>query len=151
MSRLSRPEEVEQQFHHLVQDGAYAEALDLVTREGHVFPEYAQKVVYYWRMTMACRLIKKELALHLLEEALQAGHWFAGLETDPDFQLLYAEPEFERLAKLGSLHQSRAIADAVPVVKILQTDTSPPLAIAPGFAWQQCQCRGSRGALACSG
>lgn len=126
MSDLSRPEEVEQQFHHLVQDGAYAEAFDLVTREAHVFPEYAQKVIYYWRMSMACRLKKKVLALHLLEEAVQAGLWYAGLESDADFQLLYGEPEFERLAKLGMTHRSRAIANAVPVVKTLQPGTTPP-------------------------
>jgi hypothetical protein len=38
MSDLSRMEEVEQQFDHLAQVGAYAEALDLVTREAYVFP-----------------------------------------------------------------------------------------------------------------
>jgi len=31
-------EEVEQQFDHLAQAGVYAEALDLITREAHVFP-----------------------------------------------------------------------------------------------------------------
>lgn len=66
MSDTSRAEEVEQQFHHLFQTGAYAEALELVTREAHVFPEYAQKVVYSWRMTTACLLKDKEQALRLL-------------------------------------------------------------------------------------
>jgi predicted esterase len=126
MSNPSSPHEVEQQFHHLVQDGSFAEALDLVTREGYVFPDYAQKVIYYWRMTMACRLNKKDLALGLLEEAVRAGYWYAGLETDPDFQLLYGDAEFERLAQLGMEHRSRAMANAVPVVKTLIPDTKPP-------------------------
>jgi hypothetical protein len=73
MSNLSRAQEVELQFHHLAQSGAYAEALDLVTREAHVFSEHAQKVVYSWRMTMACRLNEKDLGLRLLKEAIQ--HW----------------------------------------------------------------------------
>jgi hypothetical protein len=38
MSDLSRMEEVEQQFDHLAQVGAYAEVLDRVTREAHIFP-----------------------------------------------------------------------------------------------------------------
>ena len=74
MSNLSRVEEVEQEYDHLAQSGAYAEALDLVTREAHLFPEYAQKVIYAWRMAMACRLNDKDLALRLLKEAIQAGH-----------------------------------------------------------------------------
>lgn len=122
MNTLSRAQEVEQQFHDLVQSGNYAEALDLITREAHVFSDHAQKVVYYWRMSMACRLNQKDLALHLLREAIEAGHWYAGLETDPDFQLLYSEPEFETLAKLGMEHRAQAMANAVPVVKTLKPD-----------------------------
>jgi predicted esterase len=126
MSNLSRAQEAEQQFHHLVESGAYADALDLITREAHVFSEHAQKVVYYWRMTMACRLHEKDLALRLLREAVQAGYWYAGLETDPDFQLLYGDAEFEHLAKIGMEHRARAMANAVPVMKILEPD--------PGFS-----------------
>lgn len=122
MNNLSRAHEVEQEFHHLVQAEAYAEALDLITREAHIFSESAQKVVYYWRMAMACRLNQKDVALHLLKEAVQAGHWYAGLEADPDFQLLYGEAEFEQLAKLGMEHRAQAMANAIPVMKILQPD-----------------------------
>ena len=42
MNALSRLEEIEQQYDHLAQAGAYAEALDLITREAHLFPDYAQ-------------------------------------------------------------------------------------------------------------
>ena len=120
MSNLSRAQEVEQQFHHLVQSGSYAEALDLITQEAHVFFEHAQKEVYYWRMTMACRLNEKDLALNLLKQAVQAGYWYAGLEIDPDFQLLCGEAEFDHLAKLGMEHRAQAMANAVPVIKTLQ-------------------------------
>jgi predicted esterase len=122
MSNLSRAQEVEQQFHHLAQSADYAKALDLVTREAQHFPEYAQKVVFSWRMTMACRLNEKDLALRLLKEAIQAGYWYDGLETDPDFQLLYGEAEFEHLAKICTERRAQAMANAVPVVKTLQPD-----------------------------
>jgi acetyl esterase/lipase len=123
MGDLSRAQEVEQQFHHLVQSESYTEALDLITHEAFIFPEHAQKVVYYWRMAMACRLNDKDLALHLLKEAVQAGYWYAGLETDPDFRVLYGEAEFAHLAKIGMEHRAQAMANAVPITKILQPDS----------------------------
>jgi predicted esterase len=122
MSDLSRIEEVEQQFDHLAQTGAYAEALDLVTREAHIFPEHAQKVVYSWRMTMASRLNNKDLALSLLKEAVQAGYWYGGLRTDPDFQLLADDAEFEQLVRICEERRAQAMANAVPVIKTFQPD-----------------------------
>jgi predicted esterase len=133
MNNPTRAQEVEQQFHYLVQSGDYAEALDLITREASAFSEPAQKVVYYWRMAMACRLNEKDLALRLLEEAVQAGYWYAGLETDPDFQLLSGEAEFEHLAELGMEHRAQAMAHATPIIKILQPNpksSPPPLLLA---------------------
>jgi len=93
-------EEVEQQYDHLAQAGAYAEALDLVTREAHIFPDYAQKVIYSWRMTMASRLNDKALTLSLLKEAVEAGYWYGGLRMDSDFELLAGEAEFEQLVQI---------------------------------------------------
>jgi hypothetical protein len=61
--------DVEQEYDHLYQAGAYTAALELATREAHVFPEYAQKVIYSWRMDCACHLGDKELTLRLLGEA----------------------------------------------------------------------------------
>jgi hypothetical protein len=74
MSEMSRVEEVEQQYHHLYQTSAYAEALELATREAHIFPEYAQKVLYSWRMNCACMLKDRDMTLQLLGEAVQAGY-----------------------------------------------------------------------------
>jgi predicted esterase len=120
MSNLSRVEEVEQQFDHLAQSGAYAEALALVTREAHLFPEYSQNVVYSWRITMACRLHDKELALRLLQKAIQAGYWYGGLQTDPDFQMLHGDAQFESLVRICEERRAQAMAKAVPVVETLQ-------------------------------
>ena len=122
MSTLSKVQEIEQQYDHLVQAGAYAEALELATREAHQFPEYSQKVIYSWRMDMACRLKNKDLTLRLLQEATDAGYWYGGLRTDSDFELLFGDPEFERLARLCEERRAQAMANAVPVVKVMQPD-----------------------------
>ncbi len=128
MSTLSKLQEIEQQYDHLVQSGAYADALDLATREAHLFPEYSQKVIYSWRMDMACRLKNKELVLQLLQDAVSAGYWYGGLQTDPDFELLFGNQEFERLASICEERRAQAIANAVPVIKVIQpaAQFSPP-------------------------
>jgi len=126
MSTRSKLEEIEQQYDHLVASGAYAEALDLATREAHLFPEYSQKVIYSWRMDMACRLKNKDLALRLLLDAVDAGYWYGGLRADPDFEVLLGDPEFERLVSVCEERRAQAMARAVPVVKVLQPD--------PGFS-----------------
>lgn len=123
MGALSKDQEVEQRFHQLVQSGEYAKALDLVTLEAHVFPEHAQKVVYAWRFTMACRLENKTLALKILTEAIEAGHWYGDLETDPDYLLLKGDVEFEKIVNTCKVRRTRAIADAVPVMKISQPES----------------------------
>ncbi len=117
MIPLPRIEEIEQQFHHLYHAGSYAETLELLTREGHLFPEYAQKVIYAWRMGCACGLKDNELTLQLLGEAIQAGYWYSNLLEDDDFASLRGNPEFERLARVCNERRAQAMADAVPVIK----------------------------------
>lgn len=121
MSNISI-QEVEQQFHLMSQAGKYAEALDLVTREAHRFPNYSQGVVYYWRMSMACRLNNPTLALQLLEEAIRVGYWYHGLREDADLQLLWRLSEFEELVQICEERRALAIADATPVLKTLQPE-----------------------------
>lgn len=123
MGTLSKDQEVEQRFHQLVQSGDYAEALDLVTLEAHVFPEHAQKVVYAWRFTMACRLENKSLALKILNEAIDAGYWYGDLETDTDYLLLKGDVEFEKIVNTCMERRAQAIADAVPVMKVSQPES----------------------------
>jgi predicted esterase len=117
MNKLPKIEEVEQQFHRLYQAGAYAEALELATREAHLFPEYSQKVIYTWRMNCAGGLKDYELTLRLLGEAVQAGYWYSKLLEDDDFAQLRGDSEFERLAGICNERRARAMADAVPVIK----------------------------------
>ena len=133
MSEISRLEEIEQQYDHLVQAGAYAEALELINREGHLFPDYSQKVICSWRIEMASRLGNAELTLQLLQEAVQAGHWYGGLRGDPDLALLRGRPEFERLVDLCEQRRIAAIAAAQPVLTTIPPEKGPapfPLLIA---------------------
>lgn len=128
MDGLSRQEKVEQRYHSLVQEERYAEALDLATREAHILPQYSQKTIFSWRMDMACRLGKHRLALGILDEAVGAGCWYAGLREDPDFSPLHGDPEFQRLAAICDERRARAIASAAPVFKLIEPEvTRPPL------------------------
>ena len=126
MSDRTREEEVEQEFDRLFQTGAYAEALDLVTREAHIFPEYAQKVIYSWRMNCACKLNDRAQTLRLLGEAVQAGYWYNSLKEDEDFALLHGDLEFERLADICMERRAQAMADAVPVLNTLAPERQSP-------------------------
>lgn len=126
MSTLSQLEEIEQQYDHLAATGAYTEALDLVTRNAHLFPEYAQKVVFGWRIKMALKLNDAPLALKLLSEAVQAGCWYNGLRTNPAYALLHHQPEFEHLADLCEERRNQAIANAVPVLKTFPPERGQP-------------------------
>lgn len=126
MDDLSRQEEVEQGYHSLVQEGRYAEALDLATREAHIFPKHSQKVIFSWRMDMACRLGNYALALELLGAAVNDGFWYAGLRDDADFGPLHGTPEFQRLASVCEERRAHAMKNAVPVVKILHPERAVP-------------------------
>ena len=119
---LPRDKEVEQQFDHLYQAGSFAEALDLATREAHIFPEHAQKVVYFWRINCAGKLNDGELTLHLLNKAVQAGYWYYHLLEDDDFAFLRGDAEFIRLAGICDARRAEAIAKAIPVIKTLAPD-----------------------------
>ena len=117
--------EIEQEYDRLAAAGAYAEALELVTREAHRFPDYAQPVVYYWRMLMTYRLNHGALVLQLLAEAVEAGHWYNPLELRSDFPTLRERPEFERLVERCVERRAAAIANAIPLLKTLQPEGAP--------------------------
>lgn len=108
----NRAREVEQEFDQLAAAGEYEQALDLVTREAHLFPYHAQKVVYSWRMWMACKLNRMDLALQLLREAVDAGHWYSTLASDSDFEPVWGDPEFKRLVEICAARRAEAMANA---------------------------------------
>src|SRR5262249_3516399 len=118
MSELTM-KQFEQEFARLCDEGAYAEAYALVTREAGRFPEWAQGSYYNWRMCTACLMGERDLALRIFGEALAAGHWYdeVGLREDTDLAALQGLPEFERLVAISLERRDQALAQAKPILQ----------------------------------
>jgi dienelactone hydrolase len=121
----STTREIEQQYHQLVAKKEYSKALNLATQYFDAFPPYAKRVVYYWRMSMACRLEDVLQALATLREAVEKGHWFDNLHGDPDFKILEGQPEFHQLVAVCEQRRAEEIANTQPVIKILKPERIP--------------------------
>jgi len=115
--------DLERQLYQLYQNGEYAQALDLATREASRFPTEAW-LVTYWRICLASLLGEMALALQLLEEALAAGLWYAEtqLREDTDLQSLQGLAEFERLVEVCRDRHGEAQARAVSALITLQPE-----------------------------
>ena len=124
--------DLERQLYQLYQNGEYAQALDLVTREASRFPTEAW-LVTYWRICLASLLGEMALALPLLEEALAAGLWYAEaqLREDPDLQPLQGLPEFEQLVEVCRKRQAEAQAQAAPALITLQPEDQCQASLQP--------------------
>jgi predicted esterase len=55
----------------------------------------------------------------LLQEAIEAGHWYNDLLDDPDLLILHNVPEFERIVSICSERREQAIAQAAQVIQII--------------------------------
>jgi predicted esterase len=113
--------QIEQAFHRLYSQGAYAEAYQLATHEAGRFPESARAIVYNWRFCTASLMGEPELALRLIAEALDAGCYYsaAALREDSDLVALHRLPEFERLVALSAQRYEKAAARGRPELKVL--------------------------------
>ena len=123
MSQMSA-REVEGQYHQLAAEHQYTKALQLITEHFDLFPPHAQRVVYYWRMKMACGLDDAQLVLATLREAIDHGHWYANLDQNPDFQILADSLEFQELVAICAQRRETEIANAKPVIKVLEPEPS---------------------------
>ncbi|HJZ49711.1 MAG TPA: hypothetical protein VKE41_21185 [Roseiflexaceae bacterium] len=119
---------IEQEFHLLCSDGHYAAAYDLATREAGRFPASAQPIVYNWRFCTACLMGDPALALRLIQEALDAGHYYsaAALREDTDLAALHGLPGFERLVELSDRRHGESAARARPQLKLLVPENGAP-------------------------
>jgi predicted esterase len=86
--------------HYESQD--YAGALDLLERDGDLFPNDAPLILYL-SSCVAARLNQLEHAEELLEQALDRGMWYGEmiLRQSPSWAALQGRPEFERLAAIS--------------------------------------------------
>lgn len=102
----------------------YAKAYELVTKEGHGYPE-RENTIFYWRVCLASRMADTELALDLFEQALDAGHWFwrTGLREDPDLEQLQGLPRFENFVSISTERQDNVRAEANPSALIFEPES----------------------------
>lgn len=109
-------EDLQAQIQDLYQNGEYAAALDLATRQFERFPEH-QILLYYWRITMSARLGDKQEALSILQEVLEAGNWYGEvlLRKSPSLETLQGSPDFERLVELNQYLQESQVEQRFPM------------------------------------
>ena len=106
--------------YNLYLEGQYQKAYDLLTEAG---PEYAKENsrVAEWRMDIAARLGKMELAEEILEEALNSGYFYGehALRKDEDMQHMQGRPLFEALVKRNFELLAQAQKKATPKLEII--------------------------------
>lgn len=91
----------------------YADAYRLVTDEGPQFTENESEV-YYLRSCAAARMGDADLAVALLREALERGHWYGEvlLRQSPSWEPLQGTADFEVAAREST---ARRRAASVPL------------------------------------
>jgi predicted esterase len=117
--------------HYQAQD--YAGALEILTREGDRFPAEAANVLYL-RSCMAARVGLPDLAVAILEDALNRGLWYGErvMRESPSWQPLQGLPAFERLAAVCKARQAAAAIG--PALRVLDpADGCPAGATCPLF------------------
>jgi predicted esterase len=91
-------------------------AYDLLTEAAPYFPDQAA-LIYNWRYCAAARMNQTDLALQLLQEALDLGFWLSAayLTSDVDLKSLQELPEFKRLLEISEKKFQAAQANSKPV------------------------------------
>jgi predicted esterase len=95
-------------------------AYDLLTEAAPHFPKHAA-LIYNWRYCAAARMNQTDLALQLIQEALEVGFWLSAayLTSDPDLKSLQELPEFKRLVEISEKKFQAAQANSKPVALAL--------------------------------
>ncbi|HEX3269591.1 MAG TPA: hypothetical protein VHR15_03000 [Ktedonobacterales bacterium] len=98
----------------------YGQALALLQQYPQMFPQ--QGLMYHWKMCLAARAHKPDLAIQAFKEALDAGYSYpaALIREDADLASLQGVPAYEELASLSL----RRFAE-------VKTETSPELLVLP--------------------
>lgn len=112
-------EELQARIQQHYQQGEYEAAFNLATQTAAYFPEQSP-LLYYWRISMRARLEDSQGALHLLDEALNAGIWYSDvlLRRSPSWKPLQGLAEFERLVERSHALQSAEQASLYPLITL---------------------------------
>jgi len=126
MAEFASFDELQQQFFkYFEKPETLQQAYDLLTE---AFPRYPQQanLLYAWRFCVAALLSKSDLALQLIQEALDAGFWYGEeyFRNDEDLKSLQDLPEFNRLVKISEARRQAAQAEAKPLLLTLPLPAS---------------------------
>jgi predicted esterase len=104
----------------------FADAYDLLTAEGPLHPGH-EIDVYYLRSCLAARQGRYELAVGLIEEAFERGHWYgeALFRLTPSWQVLQGRPEFEQVAA-ANIAKQRAVQVSASHRTVTPHHRTPP-------------------------
>jgi pimeloyl-ACP methyl ester carboxylesterase len=111
---------VQSKFFAAYNRGAYAEALDQVTREGKLLPQY-EAVFLCWRAALLARMNDPADAIRLLKAAYDAGYWYheEALLGDPDFAVLRELPDFQAQVLHNRFRRQEAQAQISPTLTVM--------------------------------
>jgi len=111
---------IQQAAAYLDNEATVQNAYDLLTEAAPHFPEQAA-LVYNWRYCAAARMNQTDLALQLIQEALEADFWFSAayLTSDDDLKSLQELPEFKRLVETSEMKFRAAQANSKPLALAL--------------------------------
>ena len=127
---LSFDEMQQQVFKYFENPETLPRAYDLLTEVHPRYPERAS-LLYNWRYCAAALMDKPDLAIEIIQEALDAGYWWGEnyLRSDSDLASLQTLPEFNRLVEISEARRQEAQAQAKPfaLTLTLPANTAQPL------------------------
>jgi predicted esterase len=93
----------------LYRNQSFTEAYAILSQQGDNFPQQAPMILYL-RSCLAARINKPQLAIDLLQEAIDRGFWYGEqmMRQSPSWQSLQGLPAFEHLAEVCKTRQMRA-------------------------------------------
>ena len=111
--------EVFNRAYALYQQGAFRDAYDLLTAALPDHPAHAQRV-YEWRMDIAARMGELDLAEQVLQDALDAGHFYGefALRKDEDLREMQGRPRFEAFVTRNFALLAEAQKHSVPRLEV---------------------------------
>jgi dienelactone hydrolase len=111
--------DLEARIQALYREQRYEAALELATQQAPRFPDQFH-LLYYWRLCMAARVGKFDLALQILDEVLDKGFWYGEflLRDSPSLLPLQKQPGFETRLKRNRILQDEEQAQLFPLLTL---------------------------------
>ena len=121
MPEFTSFDELQQQvFAYFDNPETLQQAYDLLEEAFPLYPEHAG-LLYNWQYCAAALLDKPDLALDLIQKALDAGFWWSEeyFRSDEDLASLQDLPEFNRLVALSESRKQAAQTESKPLLLTL--------------------------------